>query len=109
MDTNIILYISDFTEGEQDEFMLSNNSIQPEWRSNYKGDYKGTTRPVCTRDLLCWSFQVARGMDYLASRKVRIFSYHIEMFQEHKYNVTTGMCFCNILHSCRHLLGHQLW
>ncbi|PNF14062.1 hypothetical protein B7P43_G03563 [Cryptotermes secundus] len=56
--------------GEQDECMLSNNSIQPEWRSNYRGDYKGTTRPVCTHDLLCWAFQVARGMDYLASRKV---------------------------------------
>ncbi|XP_069682523.1 vascular endothelial growth factor receptor 1-like isoform X2 [Periplaneta americana] len=56
--------------GEHDEFMLSNNSIQPDWRSNYKGDYKGMTRPVCTRDLLCWAFQVARGMEYLASRKV---------------------------------------
>lgn len=63
--------ISGITEGEQDECMLSNNSIQPEWRSNYRGDYKGTTRPVCTHDLLCWAFQVARGMDYLASRKVR--------------------------------------
>jgi FMS-like tyrosine kinase 1 len=56
--------------GEQDEYMLSNNSIQPEWRSNYRGDYKGTTNPVCTHDLLCWAFQVSRGMDYLASRKV---------------------------------------
>lgn len=27
-------------------------------------------KPVCTRDLLLWSFQVARGMEYLASRKV---------------------------------------
>lgn len=27
-------------------------------------------RLVTTSDLLCWSFQVARGMDYLASRKV---------------------------------------
>ncbi|XP_021928983.1 vascular endothelial growth factor receptor 2-like isoform X4 [Zootermopsis nevadensis] len=62
--------ISMTPSGEQDEYMLSNNSIQPEWRSNYKGDYKGTTSPVCTRDLLCWAFQVARGMDYLASRKV---------------------------------------
>jgi hypothetical protein len=76
VDRNIILYIFVFTEGEQDECMLSNNSIQPEWRSNYRSDYKGTTRPVCTRDLLCWAFQVARGMDYLASRKVRMSSYH---------------------------------
>lgn len=27
-------------------------------------------RCVTTTDLICWSFQVARGMDYLASRKV---------------------------------------
>jgi serine/threonine protein kinase len=64
--------IIDFVTGEQDEYILSNNSIQPEWRSNYRGDYKGTTNPVCTHDLLCWAFQVARGMDYLASRKVRL-------------------------------------
>lgn len=28
------------------------------------------TRSVTTKDLLIWSFQIARGMDYLASRKV---------------------------------------
>lgn len=50
--------------------MLSNNSEQPLWRSNYGMDYKGPARSVCTSDLVCWSFQVARGMDYLASRKV---------------------------------------
>lgn len=50
--------------------MLSNNSDQPLWRSNYGMDYKGPARSVCTSDLVCWSFQVARGMDYLASRKV---------------------------------------
>lgn len=27
-------------------------------------------RTVTTADLLCWSFQVARGMQYLSSRKV---------------------------------------
>lgn len=50
--------------------MLSNNSDQPLWRSNYGMDYKGPARSVCTSDLVCWSFQVARGMDYLSSRKV---------------------------------------
>lgn len=50
--------------------MLSNNSDQPLWRSNYAMDYKGPARSVCTSDLVCWAFQVARGMDYLASRKV---------------------------------------
>ncbi|KAI9559290.1 hypothetical protein GHT06_016079 [Daphnia sinensis] len=27
-------------------------------------------RPISTRDLISWSYQIARGMDYLASRKV---------------------------------------
>lgn len=49
---------------------MSNNSVQPAWRSNYQSDYKGPSRSVTTTDLLCWSFQVARGMQYLASRKV---------------------------------------
>lgn len=50
--------------------VLSNNSVQPAWRSNYKMDYKGPVRTVTTTDLVCWSFQIARGMEYLASRKV---------------------------------------
>lgn len=50
--------------------VLSNNSVQPAWRSNYKMDYKGPMRVITTTDLVCWSFQVARGMEYLASRKV---------------------------------------
>lgn len=58
----------------EDNPVLSNNSVQPAWRSNYKMDYKGPARTVTTTDILCWSFQVARGMQYLASRKVRQFS-----------------------------------
>ncbi|XP_045614949.2 vascular endothelial growth factor receptor 1 [Procambarus clarkii] len=27
-------------------------------------------KPLCSRDLLCWAFQIARGMDYLSYRKV---------------------------------------
>jgi FMS-like tyrosine kinase 1 len=43
----------------------------PPWRSNYKGDYRDEPdQPLSTRDLLCWAFQIARGMDYLARRKV---------------------------------------
>lgn len=56
-------------KGGEDNPALSNNSTQP-WRSNYQSDYKGPRRSVTTTDLLCWAFQVARGMDYLASRKV---------------------------------------
>ncbi|XP_069679677.1 vascular endothelial growth factor receptor 1-like isoform X2 [Periplaneta americana] len=55
--------------GEPDECLLSSSSDQPEWRVKYRGDYKGSG-PVCSQDLFCWSFQVARGMEYLASRKV---------------------------------------
>jgi hypothetical protein len=47
------------------------DEVEPEWRSNYRGDYKNLiVKPSCTNDLICWSFQVARGMEYLASRKV---------------------------------------
>lgn len=49
---------------------MSNNSSQPEWQVNYKGDYRGDVKPISTRELLTWAFQVARGMEYLASRKV---------------------------------------
>ncbi|GBP03773.1 Vascular endothelial growth factor receptor 1 [Eumeta japonica] len=45
--------------------------IQAEWRSNYVMGYEGRIlRPLYSRDLLCWAFQIARGMEYLASRKV---------------------------------------
>ncbi|XP_074100379.1 PDGF- and VEGF-receptor related isoform X2 [Cotesia typhae] len=51
--------------------ILSNNSVQPSWRSNYRGDYKDyNLKPICTQDLLSWAFQVARGMEYLSQRKV---------------------------------------
>lgn len=40
-------------------------------RSNYLGDYENeNVKPLCAHDLICWSFQVSRGMAYLASRKV---------------------------------------
>ncbi|CAH0397497.1 unnamed protein product [Chilo suppressalis] len=47
--------------------------VQPEWRSNYESDYSfdgRNPRPLTSRDLLAWAFQIARGMEYLASRKV---------------------------------------
>ncbi|KRT84024.1 Immunoglobulin, partial [Oryctes borbonicus] len=71
MQTTEVTLVSMSPSGSQgDEPLMSNNSIQPEWRSNYKGDYKGNVKPICTKDLLTWAFQVSRGMEYLASRKV---------------------------------------
>ncbi|XP_065201888.1 vascular endothelial growth factor receptor 1-like isoform X2 [Planococcus citri] len=53
-----------------DGYLISKDN-EPDWRSNYRGDYHNTTvKPIKTADLICWSFQIARGMDYLASRKV---------------------------------------
>ena len=47
------------------------SSMGPGWRSNMRGDYTaGDTAPVSSRDLLCWAYQVSRGMEYLASKKV---------------------------------------
>ena len=44
----------------------------PEWSINYRtdADEVDPIRPISTRDLISWSFQVARGMDYLVSKKV---------------------------------------
>ncbi|XP_034249879.1 vascular endothelial growth factor receptor 1 isoform X2 [Thrips palmi] len=56
--------------GEEGFLMTNNSTQQPDWRSNYKGDYKGIVSPITTRDLLCYAFQVARGMEYLNSRKI---------------------------------------
>ncbi|XP_030384764.1 vascular endothelial growth factor receptor 1 isoform X2 [Scaptodrosophila lebanonensis] len=54
---------------EDDDHVMSNNSIQPAWRSNYKPD-SIEAMTVTTTDLVSWAFQVARGMDYLSSKKV---------------------------------------
>ncbi|KPU73300.1 uncharacterized protein Dana_GF15270, isoform B [Drosophila ananassae] len=53
----------------EDDQVMSNNSVQPAWRSNYKTDVT-EAMPVTTVDLISWAFQVARGMDYLSSKKV---------------------------------------
>ncbi|XP_046814947.1 vascular endothelial growth factor receptor 1 isoform X1 [Vespa crabro] len=76
-DTETVQYYAHNTTDSQgasmspDSCMLSNNSSQLGWRSNYRGDYKDhNLKPICTQDLLSWAFQVARGMDYLSQRRV---------------------------------------
>ncbi|XP_050561609.1 vascular endothelial growth factor receptor 1 isoform X4 [Spodoptera frugiperda] len=61
-------------QNQQVEFVkVSEGYVQPEWRTNYESDYSfdgRNPRPLTSRDLLVWAFQIARGMEYLASRKV---------------------------------------
>ena len=61
--------LSDMSEMEGQENSSGGQNHQP-WRSNYRGDYLNIAT-ISTRDLICWSFQIARGMGYLANRKVR--------------------------------------
>lgn len=48
-----------FVCSAKDNRVTSNTSMEPE-----------TPHTITTTDLLCWSFQITRGMQYLASRKV---------------------------------------
>ncbi|XP_013100900.2 vascular endothelial growth factor receptor 1 isoform X5 [Stomoxys calcitrans] len=57
------------TVPEDDDNIMSNNSVQPAWRSNYKSD-STEAMSITTMDLISWSFQVACGMEYLSSKKV---------------------------------------
>lgn len=42
-----------------------------QWRSSQHIDFENDVdRPLCTHDLVCWAFQISRGMAYLASRRV---------------------------------------
>ena len=46
---------------------------QPDWAINYQADSKApsdSAYKISTLDLISWSFQTARGMQYLASQKV---------------------------------------
>ncbi|XP_046746923.1 vascular endothelial growth factor receptor 3-like [Diprion similis] len=46
-------------------------SDEPKLRSKYPGDYAGIhTDPIRTQDLVCWAWQVSRGMQYLSAKKV---------------------------------------
>ena len=48
-------------------------SQHPDWMINYRTNDEVDTNclSISTRELICWSFQIARGMDYLVSKKVQ--------------------------------------
>ena len=50
----------------------SRTSNVPGWRSSSRVDNPDgrVLKPICTKDLVCWAYQVTRGMDYLAGKKV---------------------------------------
>ena len=56
--------------------LLSGNAAH--WPTNYRGDYRDQpARTICTHDLICWAYQIARGMAYLAKKKVMADGYHL--------------------------------
>ena len=67
-------------ESNQEEIGLDFDPQEcPDWSMKYKAADQQTNDEVLmgdnvifisTRDLICWSFQIARGMNFLASKKV---------------------------------------
>lgn len=47
------------------------NTSNPEWCANLEGDYEiSQVEKLTTSTLVCWAYQISRGMEYLASRRV---------------------------------------
>ncbi|KAL2716305.1 vascular endothelial growth factor receptor 1 isoform X1, partial [Vespula squamosa] len=95
-----------------DGCILSNNSSQPGWRSNYRGDYKDhNLKPICTQDLLSWAFQVARGMEYLSQRRVsnqNLYQLYNIMLQCWKAKPTLRPSFTELVDSIGDLLEESV-
>lgn len=61
-----------YSEISCDSYLCSEE--EPQWHFSHRRDFENDIdRPLCTHDLICWAFQVSRGMSYLASRRVYIF------------------------------------
>jgi len=60
-------------QGDDDE---ETEQERPDWSCDFQADGEETnasmssSASLSTRDLICWCFQIARGMDYLVSKKV---------------------------------------
>lgn len=71
---NVFDKITSFKKCEINGSLMSDiDCFVPERHSNNHGDHvnRMVRKPLCTYDLVSWSYQVTRGMDYLASKKVR--------------------------------------
>lgn len=58
----------------------SKSSTAPHWYYEEGSDVI-PCNSLTTRDLMCWSFQIARGMDYLASKHVCLFPSSFNRFK----------------------------
>ncbi|XP_046394494.1 vascular endothelial growth factor receptor 1-like [Ischnura elegans] len=63
------------TAGENSMSMVdsagSNSNLDQRITIVYKSDFKGKpASPLCTKDLFCWAYQIAMGMEYLSSLKI---------------------------------------
>ena len=66
---NYLLILPDEVEEEEINY---DDQGPPDWSLNYQADADEETDSISfsTRDLINWSVQIARGMDYLVSKKV---------------------------------------
>ena len=68
--------------------------------------------PLTTRNLICWAFQVARGMEYLSSKKVRrdgpcpAFVFRMLISAVEERCITSSFCVSDSDFSCRGEMHH---
>ena len=61
----------DDIDDQQPEWSIKCNNTKTEYSNAYPASNKQhPVQTFSTRDLISWSYQIARGMDYLASKKV---------------------------------------